>query len=86
MNNAADLVPNPADDPQAGHEDDHEAVAAGGLRLMVTIDGAGRPYGENTNKFATLVGKLVRTHIPVKYEDWRLVPQYFKDEIWNGLM
>ncbi|KAI3863431.1 hypothetical protein MKX03_000586 [Papaver bracteatum] len=86
MNNASKLVPNHASDPQDGHEDDHEPVAVGGLRLMVTIDGAGRPYGDNTGKFATLIGKLLRTHIPVKYVDWRLVPQFFKDEIWNGLM
>ncbi|KAI3924668.1 hypothetical protein MKW92_052553, partial [Papaver armeniacum] len=86
MNNAAGLVPNPDVDPQAGHEDDHEVVAAVGMKLLVTIDEAGRPYGDNYAKLATLVGKLVRAQIPLKFTDWRNVPQVFKDSIWDGLM
>ncbi|KAI3934936.1 hypothetical protein MKW92_013129, partial [Papaver armeniacum] len=54
MKNEAGLVPNPDVDPQDGHEDDHEAVVAVGMKLLVTIDEAGRPYGDIYAKLATL--------------------------------
>ncbi|KAI3893153.1 hypothetical protein MKX03_020178, partial [Papaver bracteatum] len=86
MNNDAGLVPNPDVDPQAGHEDDQNDVVVVGNKLLVTIDEAGRPYGDNYAKLATLVGKLVRAQIPLKFTYWRIVPQVFKDSIWDGLM
>ncbi|KAI3844382.1 hypothetical protein MKX03_019881, partial [Papaver bracteatum] len=86
MKNDAGPVPNPAVDPQDGHEDDQNVVAVVGNKLLVTIDEAGTPYVDNYAKLATLVGKLVRAQIPLKFIDWRIVPQVFKDSIWDGLM
>ena len=42
--------------------------------------------GEGSNKFKSNLGKLVRTHIPITYHDWRVVPDAYKEDVWNDAM
>ena len=34
---------------------------------------------------ASRIGVLVRVHIPLHFNDWRLVPNEYKDIIWNEI-
>ncbi|KAM7470937.1 hypothetical protein LguiA_009120 [Lonicera macranthoides] len=42
--------------------------------------------GEGSSKFKSKLGKLVRTHIPITYHDWRVVPDAYKEDVWNDAM
>ncbi|RZC63728.1 hypothetical protein C5167_025504 [Papaver somniferum] len=53
---------------------------------MVTVNLYGRPVGDNADKLATRAGKLVRAYCPVKYVDWRQVPDNFKEDVWFKLL
>ncbi|KAM7528957.1 hypothetical protein LguiB_032367 [Lonicera macranthoides] len=49
-----------------------------------------RPSGSvvrsNSRKWSNRCGDFVRSCVPVKYSDWRQVPQNFKDDVWPNLM
>ncbi|XP_026395400.1 uncharacterized protein LOC113290088 [Papaver somniferum] len=55
-------------------------------KVFITVDVAGRPVGEHAEKLSTRIGELVRHHCPINYTDWRLVPETFKDDVWNALL
>ncbi|XP_026384178.1 uncharacterized protein LOC113279719 [Papaver somniferum] len=55
-------------------------------KCFITVDVAGRPVGEHAEKLSTRIGELVRHHCPISYTDWRLVPETFKDDVWNALL
>ncbi|MCL7034490.1 hypothetical protein MKW94_020110, partial [Papaver nudicaule] len=40
----------------------------------------------NANKFSTRAGDIIRRHIPINIEDWRNVPDSFKNDLWHYLM
>ncbi|MCL7028755.1 hypothetical protein MKW94_011867 [Papaver nudicaule] len=55
-------------------------------KILVELDLAGMPIGENASPFVTQAGELIRNHIPINHKDWRVVPQKYKDDVWNTLM
>ena len=46
----------------------------------------GIPVSENAGKIATMLGKLVRAHVPISYISWNKVPSTYKDDVWNQLV
>ncbi|MCL7040876.1 hypothetical protein MKW94_001413, partial [Papaver nudicaule] len=55
-------------------------------KILVELDIAGMPIGKNASPFVTQAGELIRNHIPINHKDWRVVPQKYKDDVWNTLM
>ena len=46
----------------------------------------GIPISENASKVATMLGKLVRAHVPISYVSWNKIPKTYKDDVWNKLV
>ena len=46
----------------------------------------GIPVSDNARKIATMLGKLVRAHVPILYTSWDKVPEIYKDNVWNELV
>ncbi|MCL7042496.1 hypothetical protein MKW94_010448 [Papaver nudicaule] len=55
-------------------------------KILVELGIAGIPIGKNASPFVTQAGELIRNHIPINHKDWRVVPQKYKDDVWNTLM
>ena len=55
-------------------------------KMMVTVLVDGSVVGPWSGRQSTRVGDLVRSYIPISYEDWRVVPNNYKDDVWNALM
>lgn len=46
----------------------------------------GIPVSDNAGQIATMLGKLVRAHVPISYTSWDKVPEIYKDTVWNELL
>ncbi|KAM7474177.1 hypothetical protein LguiB_021420 [Lonicera macranthoides] len=55
-------------------------------KLPIIIGPSGCVVGSNSRKWSNRCGDFVRSCVPVKYSDWRQVPQNFKDDVWRNLM
>lgn len=51
----------------------------------VVVNEYGQPVSRNCTTAGHRKGSLVRTHVPVSYKNWKLVPQKHKDDVWNTL-
>ena len=51
--------------------------------IIVEMDGA---KGQDSSKWASRCGVLIRRHIPVSYDDWRKVDIFYKNNLWRALM
>ena len=54
-------------------------------KLIIEINDAGQPIGENAYKLSSFLGTLARNgaYAPINYEDWRLMPENYKERIWK---
>jgi hypothetical protein len=41
--------------------------------VPVSFNEKGQPNGDNASEFSNFIATLVKTHIPLGHEDWRLV-------------
>ena len=56
-----------------------------GSKIRAEFNKIGVAIGEGSTKLASRTGVLVRLHIPLCFNDWRLVPSECKDNIWNEI-
>ncbi|KAM7501137.1 hypothetical protein LguiB_000041 [Lonicera macranthoides] len=54
------------------------------MKVIFQVDGS--VVGEYAKVWNTRTGDLVRSHIPIHYPDWRIVPDNFKNDVWTALM
>ena len=56
-----------------------------GSRLHVDLNSIGQPVGKNAIKLSSFLGSLARngSYAPLNYEDWRLVPEQLKGNLWK---
>ncbi|CAN1756817.1 hypothetical protein LINPERHAP1_LOCUS6269 [Linum perenne] len=56
-----------------------------GERIPILINQYGQPIGKNASRLGYFLGVLARkaTYAPLQYEDWRLMPETHKTEMWN---
>lgn len=54
-------------------------------KIKITANEHGQPIGENYRKFASAIGCQVRKSLPVRFNDWRVVPIGMKDQVWTDL-
>ncbi|CAN1133617.1 hypothetical protein LINPERHAP2_LOCUS7778 [Linum perenne] len=56
-----------------------------GERIPISINQYGQPIGKNATRLGFFLGVLARkaTYAPLRYEDWRLMPENHKTEMWN---
>jgi hypothetical protein len=54
-------------------------------RIKVMIDEDNQVVGDTKGRFKSLLGKLVRAHIPIIYTDWRKVLNNYKDDVWTEI-
>ncbi|RZC84298.1 hypothetical protein C5167_047084 [Papaver somniferum] len=56
-------------------------------KLFTTVNFAGKVIGDRiaTGRFATRVGELIRSRVPISHKEWRRVPDNFKDGVWTAL-
>ncbi|CAN1226146.1 hypothetical protein LINPERPRIM_LOCUS2623 [Linum perenne] len=56
-----------------------------GERINILINQYGQPIGKNATRLGFFLGVLARkaTYAPLRYEDWRLMPENHKNEMWN---
>ena len=56
-----------------------------GFRQPISINRRGQPIGGNTNKLSSFLGTIARNGAlaPLHYEDWRLMPEDYKSEMWK---
>ncbi|XP_058070179.1 uncharacterized protein LOC131219183 isoform X2 [Magnolia sinica] len=55
-------------------------------KIKVSISPVGEITGDNKNQFTSFLGNVVRTHCPIAYKDWRLVPDTIKDNVWSTVL
>lgn len=55
------------------------------MAAVVKVDEYGLPISKNCTKLGHQKGSLVRTHVPIRYTNWKIVPRKYKDDVWNGL-
>ncbi|MCL7032267.1 hypothetical protein MKW94_005993 [Papaver nudicaule] len=67
-------------------QNDGSSASTAKTKIKVGLSLTGKPQDPNANKFSTRAGDIIRRHIPINIEDWRNVPDSFKDDIWHYLM
>lgn len=53
--------------------------------VPVSFNEKGQPNGDNASEFSNFISTLVKTHIPLGHEDWRLVPVEKKNALLTTL-
>ena len=53
--------------------------------VPVSFNEKGQPNGDNASEFSNFIATLVKTHIPLGHEDWRLVPVEKKNTLLTTL-
>ncbi|KAJ6815469.1 hypothetical protein M6B38_133205 [Iris pallida] len=56
-----------------------------GKKYSIVVDFEGAK-GRDAAKWSSRCGALIRAQIPIGYEDWRKVDDFYKDNLWNELM
>ena len=56
-----------------------------GRKISVEFNQFGVAIGEGSTHMTSRIGSLVRFHIPLSFNDWRVVPNEFKDIIWSEI-
>lgn len=41
---------------------------------------------DSATRLYTRAGEIIRIHVPINFTDWRLVPDNFKDDVWEALL
>ena len=54
-------------------------------KIKIIVSEYGQPVGENYRKFASAIGCQVRKKLPVRFNDWRVVPLEKKIQVWDDL-
>ncbi|CAN1820116.1 hypothetical protein LINPERHAP1_LOCUS28971, partial [Linum perenne] len=56
-----------------------------GDKIKISINSECQPIGKNAPKLSSFLGSLSRKSIyaPLHYTDWRLMPQQYKDSMWD---
>ncbi|CAN0881704.1 hypothetical protein LINGRAHAP2_LOCUS14384 [Linum grandiflorum] len=56
-----------------------------GERIHISLNEELQPVGKNASQLNFFLGALARktTFAPIQYEDWRLMPEKHKSEMWN---
>ncbi|XP_026423140.1 uncharacterized protein LOC113319057 isoform X2 [Papaver somniferum] len=57
-----------------------------GSRHQIIFDKYGRYCDVGSEQFANAIGKIVRARCPPAIDDWRMVPEIMKDDIWKNLV
>jgi hypothetical protein len=54
-------------------------------KIKIIVNQHGQPVGENYRKFVSAIGCQVRKKLPVRFNDWRVVPLEKKNQVWTNL-
>lgn len=54
-----------------------------GIKLTVSFNAKGEPYGTAATEMQSYIGVLARTKAPIWYETWKRVPKERKNKIWD---
>ena len=54
-----------------------------GVKLAVSFNAKGEPYGKVATEMQSYIGVLARTKAPIWYETWKRVPKEKKNKIWD---
>ncbi|XP_031483164.1 uncharacterized protein LOC116252778 [Nymphaea colorata] len=59
-----------------------------GQKIKVMNNELGQAIGDNANKLSSFMGTIARNGCiaPLTYKDWRMMPQIYKDKMWNCLL
>ncbi|KAI3894773.1 hypothetical protein MKW92_030760 [Papaver armeniacum] len=57
-----------------------------GSRHQIIFDKYGRYCDVGSEQFANAIGKIVRARCPPAIDDWRMVPEIMKEDIWKNLV
>ncbi|KAI3956155.1 hypothetical protein MKW92_021564, partial [Papaver armeniacum] len=53
--------------------------------LEIPFNSLGQPVENISKPFSSKIGAITRNVVSPHYEDWRIVPSVFKEEIWRSL-
>ena len=56
-----------------------------GIKFEIRWNSRGQPVNPNKSKFVSYIGVITRMTVPITYDNWRLVPEGYKDIIWKDL-
>lgn len=54
-----------------------------GIKLTVSFNAKGEPYGEEGKEMQSYIGVLARTKTPIWHDSWKCVPKETKTKIWD---
>ncbi|CAN6461574.1 unnamed protein product [Victoria cruziana] len=59
-----------------------------GQKIKVMNNELGQAIGDNANKLSSFMGTVARNGCvaPLTYKDWRMMPQIYKDKMWNCIL
>lgn len=57
-----------------------------GVKLNVSFNAKGEPYGKAAGEMQSYIGVLARTKPPIWHDSWKSVPQDTKTKIWDCVL
>lgn len=54
-----------------------------GQKRVIEYNEDGQPIGTNAAKLKSFIGTCVRHHVPIIYDNWKMVPSEIKEKIYN---
>ncbi|KAM7507684.1 hypothetical protein LguiA_018137 [Lonicera macranthoides] len=71
---------------QPSNQDCQPTASSSQQKVKLHVNKYNQLVGEGSSKFKSKLGKLVRTHISIAYHDWCVVPDAYKEDVWNDAM
>ncbi|KAH7853541.1 hypothetical protein Vadar_003777 [Vaccinium darrowii] len=60
-------------------------IESSGVKKVIEYNDKGHPIGENSKKYASYLGVLARTMVPISHGDWFKVPPHIKVKLWSSV-
>ncbi|KAJ1378614.1 hypothetical protein SESBI_47648, partial [Sesbania bispinosa] len=55
------------------------------MKFEVGWNNKDQPIDPNKAKFASYLGLVAKTVVPITIDDWKITPQHIKDKVWNDV-
>ncbi|KAL9677957.1 hypothetical protein QQ045_015795 [Rhodiola kirilowii] len=54
-----------------------------GTKITINFDSKGNPKGKKGDTWRSFLGIMARSRVLITYNDWRKVPDHYKETLWR---